>query len=757
MRRSFKAGRVSICVFSTIILAVIISVASPGHNAFGATVTVPAAPSAAATPAAATPAAAATPTAATSTGLSNIDAPAALDTGTGAVLDTGLSSATVAGAISTMSVDTSSTTFTTLAANYTIQVTGTDNFQNAEQVVSLTNAERAKAGVPALTMDKDLTLAAMQRAAEIAVFFSHTRPSGMPWYTVNLKAYGENIAGGTGSFSTAQGVMNGWMNSPGHRANLLTSSYRTIGVGCFTQNGITWWVQLFGKAGPSTYPSIASKTTTYSVEVAPNNCNFTSAVITAPASFVASNTASVSVAVTNPRWSIVRFSPNAKSVSWGSSNTSILRVDASGSLTGVKPGTARVTAAIGSAFATSGNIEVQPGLFPPTITKQPTSGTYYAKQKLSALSVTATTAGGTLSYQWYSNTANSTTGAKPISQATKATYTPTVTSVGTTFYFCRVTNTVTSPALGSKAVNSSIVRVSIAPDLNNTLVSIVPDTKTGLRIDVPGQSKVAGVQVGLWTSNNGPNQRYRLVRDASGLYRIQDVNSGLYLTVKGGAATSGAAIVLAKSSTSKAQRFKISQEATGKYTFVSALSASFVIGVNGNSAKAGASLVLQKRSAATTSQVFRISQIKPVIASGTIVTITNVQTGLLVDIAGVSLANYAQALTWPATKGANQLFRLTYETSTGYYKITPMHSGRPLTVYASQTFRNGAGLFQFTSLTGLNQQWDIRKSADGTYIIYQPSSGFALSAAGGNKTPGTPVIIWPPNGARDQSWILKKQ
>jgi len=112
------------------------------------------------------------------------------------------------------------------------------------QVINQVNGERAKAGLASLRVDAELTRAARVRAAEIVRSFSHTRPDGTSWYTVSGSAYGENIAMGQ---RTADKVMAAWMSSPGHRANIMRSSYGSIGVCAYIYNGVTYWVQLFGK------------------------------------------------------------------------------------------------------------------------------------------------------------------------------------------------------------------------------------------------------------------------------------------------------------------------------------------------------------------------------------------------------------------------------------------------------------------------------------------------------------------------------
>ncbi|MDO4298065.1 MAG: CAP domain-containing protein, partial [Lachnospiraceae bacterium] len=119
----------------------------------------------------------------------------------------------------------------------------------ARQVVELVNEERAKAGLPALVMDGVLTRAANVRAKEIKKSFSHTRPDGTGFssvlkeYGISYRGSGENIAWGQKS---PEEVVEGWMNSEGHRANIMNKNFKNIGVGYYQdERGVNYWVQLF--------------------------------------------------------------------------------------------------------------------------------------------------------------------------------------------------------------------------------------------------------------------------------------------------------------------------------------------------------------------------------------------------------------------------------------------------------------------------------------------------------------------------------
>lgn len=125
---------------------------------------------------------------------------------------------------------------------------GIQSSSAASEVVRLTNSARSQNGYAALVEDGALSEAAAVRAREIARSFSHTRPSGASFSSalsesgVSYLRAGENIASGQKSASE---VVNAWMNSPGHRANILNSSYSRIGSASVNIDGTFYWVQLF--------------------------------------------------------------------------------------------------------------------------------------------------------------------------------------------------------------------------------------------------------------------------------------------------------------------------------------------------------------------------------------------------------------------------------------------------------------------------------------------------------------------------------
>lgn len=119
------------------------------------------------------------------------------------------------------------------------------------QVVALVNKERAAVGCGPLAEDPQLEKAAQSHSDDMAArtFFDHTNPDGAdPGQRITAAGYrwsteGENIAQGQ---QTPAAVMDSWMNSPGHRANILNCSFKDIGVGVHKGAGGPWWTQDFG-------------------------------------------------------------------------------------------------------------------------------------------------------------------------------------------------------------------------------------------------------------------------------------------------------------------------------------------------------------------------------------------------------------------------------------------------------------------------------------------------------------------------------
>lgn len=142
-----------------------------------------------------------------------------------------------------------------------LKVSGEMLYDTVSEIHRLVNENRAAEGHGALALSGPLTELAMQRAAECAAYYNHTRPNGDSCFTVDENGIytigyvnAENIAAG---YRTAAEVMNGWMNSSGHRKNIMNSDSGSIGIGAYKSNDKIYWVQLFGVGADSISPQIS--------------------------------------------------------------------------------------------------------------------------------------------------------------------------------------------------------------------------------------------------------------------------------------------------------------------------------------------------------------------------------------------------------------------------------------------------------------------------------------------------------------------
>jgi uncharacterized protein YkwD len=129
----------------------------------------------------------------------------------------------------------------------------------ARAILDMVNSERVAAGLSQLRWNEDFSITAKIRSVEITEHFSadHRRPDGSEWHTlineagISYSTVGENLAqGGStqqgGAWYTPQLVMESWMNSPGHRSNILNPDFEVLGVGAYDFEGKRYYVQHFG-------------------------------------------------------------------------------------------------------------------------------------------------------------------------------------------------------------------------------------------------------------------------------------------------------------------------------------------------------------------------------------------------------------------------------------------------------------------------------------------------------------------------------
>ncbi len=131
--------------------------------------------------------------------------------------------------------------------NYPIDITYnvTYCYEEAYKMTELVNEQRRKAGVPELQAKDELMDVAMMRAAETAVYWSHTRPDGSGFSSASIYSRGENLHAGS---ALAVNANKSLVNSSGHYAQMIDAKFLYAGFGCVKVDDTYYWVQIFSRA-----------------------------------------------------------------------------------------------------------------------------------------------------------------------------------------------------------------------------------------------------------------------------------------------------------------------------------------------------------------------------------------------------------------------------------------------------------------------------------------------------------------------------
>ncbi len=268
-----------------------------------------------------------------------------------------------------MKTDDFSVTASAAGTAVTLGVNGTDDYDEAFKVVELVNKERKARGLSTLTMDKELMAAAFQRAAENTVLYDHTRPDGTGFETAVSRDWGavaENIAYG---YPDAASVVSGWMNSDGHRANILTSVFRSIGVGCrVAADGTRYWTQIFDDNTPSPASASGSKAVKHDIKVLASNLHLEGEIKD-------SSSGGKQIVITHKNTDVPSYTViDSGSFDYSISDPSVADIDASGRVTVKSDAGAVITATLKSNKAIHCRIALGPAVLPPyTATVDPFS------------------------------------------------------------------------------------------------------------------------------------------------------------------------------------------------------------------------------------------------------------------------------------------------------------------------------------------------------------------------------------------------
>jgi len=251
--------------------------------------------------------------------------------------------------------------------NVNIALEGTESYVFANEVLALINQARAEKGIPKLGLDGSLLEAAMQRAAELSLYYSHTRPDGSKCTTVSSRGTrkAENIAVG---YPSPEAAMKAWLGSPGHYANIMDTEMTSVGVGCFQDSEGTWnWVQFFDNAPVSGAAISADRQVTRNVSV---QKSFLYLKSDGSKTFTAADVnKEFTMNVYNVNREHTYSTPKllASNFSYTSSRPSVAEVDSNGTVILKGTGTAVITAVLKSDNSVSVNLTVKVGVNRPNI------------------------------------------------------------------------------------------------------------------------------------------------------------------------------------------------------------------------------------------------------------------------------------------------------------------------------------------------------------------------------------------------------
>ena len=225
-----------------------------------------------------------------------------------------------------------------------IEITGTLRYDYSYKVLELVNEERKAEGLNELKMDESLLETAMLRAAELSIYFDHVRPNGTFCFSANNLMALENIVAGQYS---PEAAMDTWMNSSGHKDNILSKGTKGIGIGCFYIDGLYYWVQCFEYNTPiEPNGNIENIQKTMKIEV--NTAYLNIQMQNVEKNVERGQKLEIKDLINiNAGWQYVGIYLNPKNLEWTSSNTNVAIVDKNGTVMGVNNGKASVTGTIG--------------------------------------------------------------------------------------------------------------------------------------------------------------------------------------------------------------------------------------------------------------------------------------------------------------------------------------------------------------------------------------------------------------------------
>ena len=269
-------------------------------------------------------------------------------------------------------------------------------------------------------------------------------------------------------------------------------------------------------------------------------------------------------------------------------------------------------------------------------------------------------------------------------------------------------------------------------------------------LDVSGGSCDNRANVQQYGQNGTPAQRWRIEK-FNGHYLLVNVASGKALDVSGGNGANGTNVQQYALNHTNAQLWDFIARQDGGY-FIKSCLGDYVLDISGGSVANGGNAQVYSWNA-TNAQVWNLVKIAQTIDDGLYRLGSMLNGGQVVDVAGGSLSDSAQAQLYGSNDTLAQYWTFTYNKSTGYYTVRSAVSGKVLDCRGGGV-SNGTAVQQYAENGTTAQWWRVVVNSDGSVSLISAKSGLALDVPGANSANCSKLQLYSANGTNAQKWML---
>ena len=271
-----------------------------------------------------------------------------------------------------------------------------------------------------------------------------------------------------------------------------------------------------------------------------------------------------------------------------------------------------------------------------------------------------------------------------------------------------------------------------------------------LTIDVPDFSRESNIGVGLWSNNNGYNQRYKITCRENGYYTIVAVHSKKAIGVE------GEEVKQKNTEFPEEQEWAINKMSDGSYCIVSAHNGLY-LNVLGSGEKGNQINISEKNNNKNQKFILKKTTVEngsQTVSNGNYQILTGLDENRVLDIEGAASYSGANLEIWTNNKQNNQKFRVEYKEN-GHYKIYAINSGKPIGVEDPGEGET-VNVRQYDENNSVKQEWILKPAGNDFYYIISACNGLYLNVANESKADGTNVELYTKRENNAQKFKFKK-